>query len=124
MSEISRLTQHIGQLQKPRPEPKATNHASGPNSFIIKDLQSQIQQLEDKNVKKDVLIKKLAELILKTPEMRTSSIVDSIRDATCKPSDRRIDFNIETLCCFLEKRRLSGQSQPADPFRVILKTRQ
>ena len=36
--------------------------------------------------------------------------------ATVKPSDRRIDFDIETLLNFLEKRKLSSRSSSSSLF--------
>ena len=38
------------------------------------------------------------------------------RTATVKPSDRRIDFDIETLLNFLEKRKLSSRSSSSSLF--------
>ena len=46
----------------------------------------------------DALIKKLAETILRHPEISVYLVVDPLQRATVKPSDRRIDFDMETLC--------------------------
>ena len=97
-----------------------------PASFIIKDLQSQVQQLNEKNIKKDSLIKKLAETVIRTPEISIYVVVDNLQKSTVKPSDRRIDFDMETLCSFLEKRKTSlsepGHSGPVS-FSERMKTR-
>ena len=97
-----------------------------PASFIIKDLQSQVQQLSEKNVKKDSLIKKLAETVIRTPEISIYVVVDNLQKSTVKPSDRRIDFDMETLCSFLEKRKSSlsepGHTAPVS-FSERMKTR-
>jgi len=37
------------------------------------------------------------------------------RESTVKPSDRRIDFDIETLCNFLERRKLSYSDHRQSP---------
>ena len=101
MAEISQLTKKIESLEKYQIPAKSGQ--SGQFSFIIKDLQMQVQHLEDKSSKKDGLIKKLAEVLLTTPNIVTGAVVATIREATFKPSDRKIDFNIQTLCAFLEK---------------------
>ena len=107
MSEICLLSRRVDQLQRSKVSSVSTVTAGQPNSFIIKDLQMQVQQLTEKNVKKDSLIKKLAETVLRTPEMSIYVVVDNLQKSTVKPSDRRIDFDMETLCSFLEKRKTS-----------------
>ena len=86
----------------------------------------QIQHLEEKNCKKDSLIKKLAETIIRNPEISVYAVVDNLRKSTVKPSDRRIDFDMDTLCSFLEKRKNSvSEVTVSTSFSGrILKTRQ
>ena len=110
MAEICLLSRRVDQLQR-RKESEGRQTAriaeGQPASFIIKDLQSQVQQLNEKNIKKDSLIKKLAETVIRTPEISIYVVVDNLQKSTVKPSDRRIDFDMETLCSFLEKRKTS-----------------
>ena len=96
MAEISHLTKKIESLEKYQIPAKSGQ--SGQFSFIIKDLQMQIQHLEDKSSKKDGLIKKLAEVLLTTPNIVTGAVVATIREATFKHSDRKLDFKIQTMC--------------------------
>jgi len=106
MSEISLLSRRIDQLQRSRETEKKIVPGQ-PSSFIIKDLQMQIEHLEEKNCKKDSLIKKLAETMIRNPDYSIYAVVDNLRKSTVKPSDRRIDFDMDTLCSFLEKRKNS-----------------
>jgi len=125
MSEISLLSRRIDQLQRNRESDRKIKPGQ-PSSFIIKDLQMQIQHLEEKNCKKDSLIKKLAETIIKNQEASVYVVVDNLRKSTVKPSDRRIDFDMDTLCSFLEKRKNSASEVTvSNSFSGrILKTRQ
>ena len=125
MAEICLLSRRVDQLQRSKVS-EVGRVASGPSSFIIKDLQMQVQQLTEKNVKKDSLIKKLAETVIRTPEISIYVVVDNLQKSTVKPSDRRIDFDMETLCSFLEKRKTSlSDPSPAAPvsFTERIKTR-
>ena len=128
MAEICLLSRRVDQLQRRKESDGRTVRVSEgqPASFIIKDLQSQLQQLNEKNVKKDSLIKKLAETVIRTPEISIYVVVDNLQKSTVKPSDRRIDFDMETLCSFLEKRKTSlsepGHTDPVS-FSERMKTR-
>ena len=128
MAEICLLSRRVDQLQRRKESDGQTVRISEgqPASFIIKDLQSQLQQLNEKNVKKDSLIKKLAETMIRTPEISIYVVVDNLQKSTVKPSDRRIDFDMETLCSFLEKRKNSlsepGHTVPVS-FSERMKTR-
>ena len=128
MAEICLLSRRVDQLQRRKESDGRTVRVSEgqPASFIIKDLQSQLQQLNEKNVKKDSLIKKLAETVIRTPEISVYVVVDNLQKSTVKPSDRRIDFDMETLCSFLEKRKTSlsepGHTVPVS-FSERMKTR-
>ena len=128
MAEICLLSRRVDQLQRRKESDGRTVRVSEgqPASFIIKDLQSQLQQLNEKNVKKDSLIKKLAETVIRTPEISVYVVVDNLQKSTVKPSDRRIDFDMETLCSFLEKRKTSlsepGHAAPVS-FSERMKTR-
>lgn len=128
MAEICLLSRRVDQLQRRKESDGQTVRISEgqPASFIIKDLQSQLQQLNEKNVKKDSLIKKLAETMIRTPEISIYVVVDNLQKSTVKPSDRRIDFDMETLCSFLEKRKTSlsepGHTVPVS-FSERMKTR-
>ena len=128
MAEICLLSRRVDQLQRRKESDGQTVRISEgqPASFIIKDLQSQLQQLNEKNVKKDSLIKKLAETMIRTPEISIYVVVDNLQKSTVKPSDRRIDFDMETLCSFLEKRKTSlsepGHIVPVS-FSERMKTR-
>ena len=128
MAEICLLSRRVDQLQRRKESDGQTVRISEgqPASFIIKDLQSQLQQLNEKNVKKDSLIKKLAETVIRTPEISIYVVVDNLQKSTVKPSDRRIDFDMETLCSFLEKRKTSlsepGHTVPVS-FSERMKTR-
>lgn len=73
--------------------------------------QSQIQlsQFTDKCVSKDLLIRKIVDLATQQSmigsEFSVASLVRSLRETTVKPSFVRkssIDFNLETLCQYLE----------------------
>jgi len=108
VAEIELLSRRVDQLQRRTAEPKLSLAPGQPGTFIIKDLQSQVQKLEEKNCKKDSLIKKLAETVVRSPGVSVHGVVDNLRTATVKPSDRRIDFDIETLLSFLERRKLSS----------------
>lgn len=112
VAEIELLGRRVDQLQRRRGSLKAEAEATSnrPTTFIIKDMQSQVQELEEKNIKKDSLIKKLAETVVKSPGLSVHAVIDSLRTATVKPSDRRIDFDIDTLLSFLERRKLSSSS--------------
>ena len=126
MSEISLLSRRIDQLQRSR-EADRKIVPGQPSSFIIKDLQMQIQNLEEKNCKKDSLIKKLAETIIRNPTaLSVYEVVDNLRKSTVKPSDRRMDFDMDTLCSFLEKRKNSLSEVTVSPSFSgrIMKTRQ
>ena len=126
MSEISLLSRRIDQLQRSR-EADRKIVPGQPSSFIIKDLQMQIQHLEEKNCKKDSLIKKLAETLIRNPTVTSVyELVDNLRKSTVKPSDRRIDFDMDTLCSFLEKRKNSVSEVTVSPSFSgrIMKTRQ
>lgn len=101
---ISNFSKQIDQLQQTKSN-KTSN--VGNNNFILKDLRSQIQLLEEKNCKKDSLIKKMCELVGAGPNVTT--FIEKLRQTTVKPSDRRIDFDISTLISFLEKRKYSSQ---------------
>ena len=120
MTEISLLSRRVDQLQHQRCKESSVKIPSGQSSFIIKDLQMQVQQLEEKNVKKDALIKKLAEVIIKTPGVSVYNIVDTLTSWTVKPSDRRIDFDVQTLTSFLEKRKTS-LSDPTSPSKSLMR---
>ena len=129
MAEICLLSRRVDQLQRRKESDglQTVRISPGqPASFIIKDLQSQVQQLNEKNVKKDSLIKKLAETVIRTPEISIYVVVDNLQKSTVKPSDRRIDFDMETLCSFLEKRKTSlsdpGHAVPVS-FSERMKTR-
>ena len=127
MAEICLLSRRVDQLQRRKESDGSVRISEGqPASFIIKDLQSQVQQLNEKNIKKDSLIKKLAETVIRTPEISIYVVVDNLQKSTVKPSDRRIDFDMETLCSFLEKRKTSlsepGHSGPVS-FSERMKTR-
>ena len=127
MAEICLLSRRVDQLQRRKESDGRTVRVSEgqPASFIIKDLQSQLQQLNEKNVKKDSLIKKLAETVIRTPEISVYVVVDNLQKSTVKPSDRRIDFDMETLCSFLEKRKtsLSDPGPTIPSFSERMKTR-
>ena len=129
MAEICLLSRRVDQLQRRKESDGQTVRISEgqPASFIIKDLQSQLQQLNEKNVKKDSLIKKLAETMIRTPEISIYVVVDNLQKSTVKPSDRRIDFDMETLCSFLEKRKTSlsepGHTTGPVSFSERIKTR-
>ena len=129
MAEICLLSRRVDQLQRRKESDGQTVRITEgqPASFIIKDLQSQVQQLNEKNIKKDSLIKKLAETVIRTPEISIYVVVDNLQKSTVKPSDRRIDFDMETLCSFLEKRKtsLSEPGHNAGPvsFSERMKTR-
>jgi len=125
MSEVSLLSRRIDQLQRSR-EADRKIVPGQPSSFIIKDLQMQIQHLEEKNCKKDSLIKKLAETIIRNPDISVYAVVENLRKSTVKPSDRRMDFDMDTLCSFLEKRKNSVSEVTVSPSFSgrILKTRQ
>jgi hypothetical protein len=125
MSEITLLSRRIDQLQRSRETDRKITPGQ-PSSFIIKDLQMQIQHLEEKNCKKDSLIKKLAETIIRNPAISVYEVVDNLRKSTVKPSDRRIDFDMGTLCSFLEKRKNSvSEVTVSTSFSGrIMKTRQ
>jgi len=107
MTEICLLSRRVDQLQHQRTKESSSVVTSGKSSFIIKDLQGQVQQLEERNVKKDSLIKKLAEEIIRNPGVSVHQVVATLTSGTVKPSDRRIDFDMESLTRFLEKRRTS-----------------
>merc|ERR1719237_815737 len=97
VAEIELLGRRVDQLQRRRGSLKADSEATNrPTTFIIKDMQSQVQELEEKNIKKDSLIKKLAETVVKSQGISVHAVIDSLRTATVKPSDRRIDFDIDT----------------------------
>ena len=111
MTEICLLSRRVDQLQHQRTK-QSSAKVTASSSFIIRDLQGQVQQLEERNVKKDALIKKLAEVILRSPGLSVHQVVQTLSSGTVKPSDRRIDFDMETLTSFLEKRR-SSLSEPS-----------
>ena len=119
MTEITLLSRRVDQLQHQRCKESSVKIPSGQSSFIIKDLQMQVQQLEEKNVKKDALIKKLAEVMIKTPGVSVYNVVDTLTSWTVKPSDRRIDFDVQTLTSFLEKRKTS-LSDPMPPSKSLM----
>ena len=119
MTEITLLSRRVDQLQHQRCKESSVKIPAGQSSFIIKDLQMQVQQLEEKNVKKDALIKKLAEVIIKTPGVSVYNVVDTLTSWTVKPSDRRIDFDVQTLTSFLEKRKTS-LSDPMPPSKSLM----
>ena len=131
MAEICLLSRRVDQLQRRKESDgrQSVRISEGqPASFIIKDLQSQVQQLNEKNIKKDSLIKKLAETVIRTPEISIYVVVDNLQKSTVKPSDRRIDFDMETLCSFLEKRKTSLSDPSPSPsvpisFSQRMKTR-
>jgi len=104
MLEINLLGRKIDQLQRDKDGSQATPDLPG-RGFILKDLQSQVQNLMEKNTKKDTLIRKMAELL--SCKSDTRQVVETIRESTMKPSDRRIDFDIDTLCSFIERRKTS-----------------
>merc|ERR1711963_295008 len=58
VAEIELLGRRVDQLQRRRGSLKAEAEATSnrPTTFIIKDMQSQVQELEEKNIKKDPLI--------------------------------------------------------------------
>jgi len=113
--ETCLLSRQIDQLQRSQETAQSpVRTTSGKFSFIISDLQSQVQSLREKNTKKDSLIRKLAEILSSHPETRHQTL-NQIRESTVKPSDRRIDFDLETLCNFLERRKLSYSDHPQSP---------
>ena len=113
MTEICLLSRRVDQLQHQRSKVSVSSiDSSGKSSFIIKDLQGQVQQLEERNIKKDSLIKKLAEEIIRSPGTSVHQVVASLTSGTVKPSDRRIDFDMETLTRFLERRRTVERAAP------------
>jgi len=114
MTEICLLSRRVDQLQHQRCK-ETSAKMSGQSSFIIKDLQGQVQQLEEKNVKKDALIKKLAEVVIKVPGINMHNIVDNLTSSTVRPSDRRIDFDLQTLTSFLERRKTSDSNSVRKP---------
>jgi len=114
MTEICLLSRRVDQLQHQRCK-ETSAKMSGQSSFIIKDLQGQIQHLEEKNIKKDALIKKLAEVVIKVPGINMHNVVDTITSSTVRPSDRRIDFDVQTLTSFLERRKTSASASARKP---------
>ena len=114
MTEICLLSRRVDQLQHQRCK-ETSAKMSGQSSFIIKDLQGQIQHLEEKIIKKDALIKKLAEVVIKVPGINMHNVVDTITSSTVRPSDRRIDFDVQTLTSFLERRKTSASASARKP---------
>ena len=81
MTEICLLSRRVDQLQHQRTK-ESSAKVTASSSFIIRDLQGQVQQLEERNVKKDALIKKLAEVILRSPGLSVHQVVQTLASGT------------------------------------------
>jgi len=106
--EIRLLGRQIDQLQRDSDNSKRVGEVEG-RRFIIRDLQGQVQNLQEKNIKKNSLIRKMAEVLSSKPDTR--AVVQTIRESTVKPSDRRIDFDIDSVCSFIQRRRPNERSE-------------
>jgi hypothetical protein len=90
---LSELTSIVQKLQK------SNNGVISPSSF---SRLGQIDHLEHKCANKDFLIRTLADTV--RTDLSANSVVRRLREATFKPSYlvRGIDFNLESLCKFIE----------------------
>ena len=67
--------------------------------------QGLLSQSQDKCANKDLLIRTMIDVMQNTAEFSVSTLVRSMRETTVKPSFVKkggIDFNLETLCQYLE----------------------
>ena len=90
-------------------------------------LHIQLSQFQDKCANKDLLIRTVVDLAqAMTNEFSVTSLVRSLRETTVKPSFVRkstsIDFNLETLCQYLESSAIEILRKKQDPEvkRIIL----
>ena len=68
-------------------------------------IQIQLSGFQDKCANKDLLLRTVVDLAQSMTEFSVSSLVRFLRETTVKPSFVRknsIDFNLETLCQYLE----------------------
>lgn len=80
--------------------------------------QGSIAELEQKCSHKDFLLKTLAELLKSSCDQRCSTMTRLLRESTYRPSYvRGLDFNLETLCQFIEGKPDAGlKSKGLDVF--------
>ena len=83
-------------------------------------LHIQLSQFQDKCANKDLLIRTVVHLAqAMTNEFSVTSLVRSLRETTVKPSFVRkstsIDFNLETLCQYLESSAIEILRKKQDP---------
>jgi len=83
-------------------------------------LHIQLSQFQDKCANKDLLIRTVVDLAqAMTNEFSVTSLVRSLRETTVKPSFVRkstsIDFNLETLCQYLESSAIEILRKKQDP---------
>ena len=89
-------------------------------------LHIQLSQFQDKCANKDLLIRTVVDLAQAMTEFSITSLVRSLRETTVKPSFVRkstsIDFNLETLCQYLESSAIEILRKKQDPEvkRIIL----
>ena len=82
-------------------------------------LHIQLSQFQDKCANKDLLIRTVVDLAQAMTEFSITSLVRSLRETTVKPSFVRkstsIDFNLETLCQYLESSAIEILRKKQDP---------
>ena len=71
-------------------------------SNVTKERLTNKQEADHKCRNKDFLIRSLADLLITKSEIRPSTIVNRLRETTCKPSFKGVDFTLDSLCHFLE----------------------
>ncbi|XP_059082572.1 restin homolog [Tigriopus californicus] len=86
----------------------------------MKETQSSYDQLDHKCANKDFLIRTLADLMKTATDLRSTSIVRYLREATFKPSYvRGLDFTMESLCRFIESGNVSKEQRKSEQLSHI-----
>ena len=89
------------------------------------EAQSSYQELDHKCANKDFLIRNLSDLLLRSagPDLKVTSVVRYLREATYRPSFvRGLDFNLETLCRYIENENAKEQRKISCSTAPLLST--
>ena len=107
MKDLAAVVEHMRQLnirtveQLEKQKLKTNSYAS---RFEL--TQGILSQQQDKCANKDLLIRTLVDIMQNMTEFSVATLVRSLRETTVKPSfvkkGGQIDFNLETLCQYLE----------------------
>ena len=106
LKDLAAVVEHMRQLSI-RTQEQLEKQKLKTNSMIsrLEVTQGFLNEFQDKCANKDLLIRTLVDIMQNLNEFGVASLVRSLRETTVKPSFVKkggIDFNLETLCQYLE----------------------